>query len=58
MKNVAETTEMVRTLISEEPEGWAPPEAPLDMPEQTLERRAIRLDLTHLVRMMLPRQRI
>jgi hypothetical protein len=58
MKGVPNTNETIRVLISEEPQGWAPPEAPLDMPEQMLERRPMRLDLSQFVRMMLPRQRV
>lgn len=58
MKNVSEMNGEIRKLISEEPDGWAPPEAPLDMPEQSLERREMRFDVTQIFRMMLPRQRV
>lgn len=44
--------------ITEDPTGWAPPEAPLDMPCQPLERATPRLDLLSLLRLLLPGQRI
>lgn len=58
MKDVWENDGPVRAMISDEPEGWAPPEAPLDMPPQVLETPAVGLDLGQIFRMILPRQRI
>jgi len=36
---------------------WSPPEAPLDMPPQVLERAGARVDMTRLLYAFLPRQR-
>ncbi|SDW30297.1 hypothetical protein SAMN05443573_102320 [Celeribacter indicus] len=41
------------TLIEDSPQ-WAPPEAPLDMPEQALERREARFELSRLLRLFMP----
>lgn len=45
-------------LISEGPEGWGPPEAPLDMPRQELEPRSGRFEFAQLLRVFLPGQHI
>ena len=45
-------------LISEEPEAWSPPDAPLDMPCQDIEPRFGGFELVHLLRLLLPGQRI
>ncbi|MFN4100237.1 MAG: hypothetical protein ACK4GT_10710 [Pararhodobacter sp.] len=37
---------------------WSPPEAPLDMPPQVLERAAVRADVARLLYAFLPRQRV
>lgn len=43
---------------TDEPEAWAPPSAPLDMPRQDIEPRLRGFDLVQILRLMLPGQRI
>ncbi|MBV7377626.1 hypothetical protein [Maritimibacter dapengensis] len=45
-------------LMSDTPEDWGPPEAPLDMPCQDLAPRMWRFDLFSVVRQFLPRQNV
>ncbi|MCU9849456.1 hypothetical protein OEZ60_15760 [Defluviimonas sp. WL0024] len=45
-------------LIPEDPRFWGPPEAPLDMPRQELERRSGRFEFAQLFRLFLPGQHI
>lgn len=47
-----------RVLNGDEPETWAPREAPLDMPCQDVEPRLRLLDLAQVLRLILPGQRI
>ncbi|WP_425100739.1 hypothetical protein [Tropicibacter sp. S64] len=58
MKDMAYEDHTVSVAIAEDPQGWAPREAPLDMPCQVLERPAFRFDLGLLIRLLTPGQRI
>jgi hypothetical protein len=45
-------------LQYDDPETWAPREAPLDMPCQDVEPRLRLIDLAQVLRLILPGQRI
>lgn len=45
-------------ILNPAPEGWAPAPAPLDMPEQVLERPAERVSPFVALRLLLTRQSV